>query len=59
MFLFKKGVIVGRFAGKYIKRTIKRKQNKLIELDIFEIKLRCLIKWVKVQTLKYKYNINL
>jgi len=38
---------MGRYAGKYIKRTLKRRQNKLIELDIFEIRLRCLIKWAK------------
>lgn len=42
------GVIMGRYAGKRIKRQLKRKRNKLVELDIFEIKLRCYLKWVKV-----------
>jgi membrane protein YqaA with SNARE-associated domain len=42
------GVIMGRYAGKRIKRHLTRKRNKVVELDIVEIKLRSYIKWVKI-----------
>lgn len=50
---------MGRYASKRIQRALKRKQNRLNELDIYEIRIRCLLKWVKVHSIKYKYNLNL
>lgn len=50
---------MGRYAGKRIKRTLKRKQNKLKQIDIYEIRIRCIIKWIRIQLIKYKFNINL
>ncbi|CAD8073909.1 unnamed protein product [Paramecium sonneborni] len=52
------GVIGGHQIGKRIKKTLQNKQD-LKEIDIYDIRIRTMLKWAQQQQKKYNYNINL
>ncbi|CAD8156497.1 unnamed protein product [Paramecium octaurelia] len=52
------GVVGGHQVGKRIKKTLQNKQD-IKEIDIYDIKLRTILKWAQLQKKKYCYNINL
>lgn len=51
------GALIGRFLGRLIKRTIN--SGELLELDVFELRILCLLRWAHGKREKYKFNLNL
>lgn len=51
------GVMLGRYAGKRVKKTFNQ-SNGLLEFDIYEIRARCFIKWAGARGQVYRYNVN-
>ncbi|CAD8062515.1 unnamed protein product [Paramecium primaurelia] len=52
------GVVGGHQVGKRIKKTLQNKQD-IKEIDIYDIRIRTILKWAQLQKKKYCYNINL
>lgn len=52
------GILLGRYAGKRIKKKLEQTNN-LLEFDVYEIRIRCFIKWAISRGKKYKYNVNM
>lgn len=51
------GVAVGRYAGKKMTKTFKKKKR-ITQEDFFRIKLQCLLKWGKMQKSDLARNLN-
>ncbi|CAD8071372.1 unnamed protein product [Paramecium primaurelia] len=52
------GVFGGHQVGKRIKKTLQNKQD-IKEIDIYDIRIRTILKWAQQQQKKYNYNLNL
>ncbi|CAK71920.1 unnamed protein product (macronuclear) [Paramecium tetraurelia] len=52
------GVVGGHQVGKRIKKTLQNKQD-VKEIDIYDIKVRTILKWAYLQKKQYCYNMNL
>ncbi|CAK77527.1 unnamed protein product (macronuclear) [Paramecium tetraurelia] len=52
------GVFGGHQVGKRIKKTLQNKQD-ITEIDIYDIRIRTILKWAQQQQKKYNYNLNL
>lgn len=51
------GIVIGHQIGKRIQRTLANKKI-LKEIDIYELRIRCLLKWSSQLKSKYEYNLN-
>lgn len=51
------GVVLGRYAGKKIVRKMKKKVA-LTEFELFTTKIECLLKWMDIEKLKCKFDLN-
>ncbi|CAD8078889.1 unnamed protein product [Paramecium sonneborni] len=52
------GIIGGHQVGKRIKKTLQNQQD-INEIDIYDLRIRTILKWAQQQQKKYNYNINL
>lgn len=52
------GIVIGRYAGRRLRKQYQNKKV-LVEYDVYEIRVRCYIKWATARASKYRFNLNL